>query len=293
MRFSTSTVLALVSACGVLASPIEKKQAAAIDDTTILNYALTLEHLENAFYKGALEQFDAAAFTAAGFPTWVRERFSQIAEHEASHVALLSGALGSAAVQPCTYKFPYTDPKSFTALSAILENVGVSAYLGAAASIVDKTYLTVAGSILTTESRHQAWVSSAVNKNEGWSGPYDTPVGFNVVYSAAAAFITGCPASNPTLPFTAFPALTYDAATGAVTGATDGQYIALYQGLNIATYPIQGGKVTLPTTQGTAYLTATSEKNATLVGDANIVAGPAVLINHFKAAESNPAPTFM
>lgn len=103
---------------------------------------MTLEHLENAFYHEALNKFDAAAFTAAGFPTWVRERFSQIAEHEAAHVALLSGALGSAAVQPCTYKFPYTDPKSFTALSAILENVGVSAYLGAAASIMDKTYLT-------------------------------------------------------------------------------------------------------------------------------------------------------
>jgi hypothetical protein len=35
-------------------------------------------------------------------------------------------------------------------------------------------------------------------------------------------------------------------------------------GLDIATYPIQGGKVQLPTTQGTAYITATSEKNATL-----------------------------
>jgi hypothetical protein len=126
---------------------------------------------------------------------------------------------------------------------------------------------------LTTESRHQAWISSAVNKNEPWSGPYDTPVGFNVVYSAAAAFITSCPASNPALPFTAFPALTYDATTGAVTGASDGQYIALYQGLNIATYPVQGGKVQLPATQGTAYITATSEKNATLVSDDNIVAG--------------------
>lgn len=171
----------------------------------------------------------------------------------------------------------------------------------------------VAGSILTTESRHQAWISSAVNKNEGWSGPYDTPVGFNVIYSAAVPFITSCPASNPALPFTAFPALTYDAATGAVTGASDGQYIALYQGLNIATYPIQGGKVTLPTTQGTAYITATSEQNATLVSDDNIVAGrkfstcafrdrrvltkhptlAAVIINHFKAEASNPAPTFM
>jgi hypothetical protein len=83
------------------------------------------------------------------------------------------------------------------------------------------------------------------------------------------------------LPFKAFPALTYDAATGAVTGAADGQYIALYQGLDIATYPVVGGKVTLPTTQGTAYITATSEKNATLVSDANIVAGRKCLASPF------------
>lgn len=181
--------------------------------------------------------------------------------------------MGSAAVQPCEYTFPYTDPASFTALSAIIENVGVSAYLGAAGSITNPAYVTVAGSILTTEARHQTWVSAAVNKNEGWSGPYDTPVGFNVVYSAVAPFFASCPSTNAPLPFKAFPALTYDAATGAVTGASDGQYIALYQGLDIATYPVQGGKVQLPTTQGTAYITATSEKNATLVSDANIVAG--------------------
>ena len=68
---------------------------------------------------------------------------------------------------------PYTDPKSFAALSQTLEGVGTSAYAGAAQYIQDKSYLTVAAVILSTEARHASWVASAVNKHDGWSGPLD------------------------------------------------------------------------------------------------------------------------
>lgn len=68
------------------------------------------------------------------------------------------------------FRFPYHDVKSFAALSALLEGVGVSAYLGAAASISNPAYVTVAASILTTESRHQAYgvfPSNPINPGPG------------------------------------------------------------------------------------------------------------------------------
>jgi hypothetical protein len=42
-----------------------------VQDVTVLQYAATLEHLEDAFYSGALAKFDATAFAAAGFPDWL------------------------------------------------------------------------------------------------------------------------------------------------------------------------------------------------------------------------------
>ncbi|KAG5644758.1 hypothetical protein H0H81_009385 [Sphagnurus paluster] len=124
--------LVLAAITAVTAHPV--KRAGGVDDTTVLNFALTLEHLENAFYSQALAKYDEQQFQAAGFPSWVRRRFAQVGEHEAAHVAFLSSALGDKATKPCTYKFPHHDPKSFAALSQILEGVGKLAVIMAARS---------------------------------------------------------------------------------------------------------------------------------------------------------------
>lgn len=74
-----------------------------VPDTDVLQFALTLEHLENAFYTEGLDKLDEQAFTNAGYEPWVRARFEQIKGHEATHVTALSAAIGPDAVQPCTY----------------------------------------------------------------------------------------------------------------------------------------------------------------------------------------------
>ncbi|KAG8862968.1 hypothetical protein FRB96_000388 [Tulasnella sp. 330] len=279
MFFSTA-IVAFVAALGVVSgSPIVKRDAPT--DIDVLQYALTLEHLENAFYSGALAKFDAHAFAKAGFPSWVRRRFEQIAAHEKEHVQFLTTALGGAATQACTYDFPYSDPKTFAALSMVLEGVGVSAYLGAAQYIKTPAYLTAAGSILTTESRHAAWVGSAVNKGTAWSGAFDIPLDLDQVFSLAAAFITTCPSTNPAIPVKAFPTLTAGkAAPGSSVELTyksggAGEYLAVFTGLTVTYAPISGGKATLPKgLTGTVYAVVTSSSSA--VSDDNTVAGPAI-----------------
>ena len=109
--------------------------------------SLQVEHLENAFYSGALAPFDKKTFHAAGLPSEARVRLSEVAAHDVTHVAifcatlaLLGGNSGNA-TQPCTYslsryvffleicfrrdlRIPYYEVHSFTALSQVLEGVG-------------------------------------------------------------------------------------------------------------------------------------------------------------------------
>jgi len=272
---------------GAMASPLPKRQTSTtvtITDTVVFQYALGLEHMENQFYTQGLSQFDAAAFAGAGFAPLVRERFQQIAEHEATHVTLLTAALGTEAPQPCSYTFPYTDVKSFAALSQIFEGVGTSAYLGAAGFITDKGNLETAGSILSTEARQASWVASAVNQDTPWSGPFEIPLDFNQVTTLAAPFITSCPSSNPTLPFKAFPSLAVSPAaptagtsiTLSFTGSTTGLFLSLLTGLSTISVPIENNQVTLPSNlTGTVYAIVTQTSGD--VTDATTVAGPAIL----------------
>ncbi|KAF9461156.1 ferritin-like domain-containing protein [Collybia nuda] len=214
MKFTLPTI-ALLFACAtsVVARPANphqlSKRADSFDstETLLLNYALALEHLENAFYIGALRRFNQGAFAAAGYNPFARGRFVQIQEHEQAHVELLSQALGANATKPCNYTFPYNNVQSFAALSQLLEGVGTSAYIGALKNITAPDFVSVAASILSTEARHAAWVAAVPNKFAPWSGPFDTALTPNQTFTLAKSFIVDCPAENPPLNLNAFPTL--------------------------------------------------------------------------------------
>jgi hypothetical protein len=121
-------------------------------DIAILNFALTLEYLEAAFYEEAV---------AGGKLTGETQRFATVvAQHEGSHVKFLKAVLGGKAVAKPKFDFQgtTTDQAKFEATADVLENTGVHAYLGQVGNIKSKAVLKGAGSILPIEARHASWI---------------------------------------------------------------------------------------------------------------------------------------
>ncbi|KAF5374558.1 hypothetical protein D9757_010164 [Collybiopsis confluens] len=180
-------------------------------DATLLNYALTLEQIQVAFYTQGLKIFSQDAFAKAGFAPAVRAKYEQILSHEKSHVALLQEALqslGESAVQECVYDFGDSiDVPSFIVMSTGLETVGASAYSGALNLLTDKEFLLATAAILSTEARHSTWIQSKVLQINPWSGPYEVPLTPNQAITIASQFVVACPDSNPSIAARPFPSL--------------------------------------------------------------------------------------
>jgi hypothetical protein len=146
-------------------------------DIGILNYALTLEYLEAAFYNEATANQKKTSF--------VKDKQAQVflatvTADENAHVAFLKKALGSKAIAAPKVDFGGTtsDEASFIETAVALENTGVGAYSGQALNIASPVYVAAALSIWSIEARH-ASVAGLLLKptpaNLTPNGPFDKP----------------------------------------------------------------------------------------------------------------------
>jgi len=118
-------------------------------DVDILNFALTLEYLEAAFYDEAKSRVSANQE--------IMSTIDLVGKDEAEHVAGLTAAikqLGGTPVQAPKVKFPYSNTDQFLKLAITFEDTGVSAYNGAGPMLKSKKLLATAGSIVQVEARH-------------------------------------------------------------------------------------------------------------------------------------------
>jgi hypothetical protein len=189
------------AAAGMLAPSVSL--GAAKGDVAILNYALTLEYLEAAFYKQANDK---------GALSGEAKRFAKITgDHEAQHVTALKKALGSAAVKTPTFDFKGStgDQATFLKTAMTLEDAGVKAYLGQAGAIKNKDYLSAAASILTVEARHASWVANILKVSpapEAFQSSADMPTILAAV--KGTGFIPALSSASPSSGASGTPSVT-------------------------------------------------------------------------------------
>ena len=171
-----------------------------VSDTDVLNFALSLEHLEAAYYNEFLEEYSereverseaARIFADDGSRFSTYQKIEEVRDHEEDHVEALTQTiqdLDGEPVEPAEYEFPYDSIEEFASLSATIEAVGVSAYAGAAPLIESDPVLEAAASIHSVEARHTAYFN-VLNTTSPFPDAFDKPRTMEEVLGIASQFI--------------------------------------------------------------------------------------------------------
>jgi rubrerythrin len=151
------------------ATPASAASGSARDDA-ILNFALTLEELQAAFYtevernrvlRGELKQ-----------------QADTVGAHERAHVRAFREVLGSKAIKRPHFDFggATEGADAFRRTAVAFEDLAVAAYKGQAPHISSREYLASALAIHSVEARHAAWIRRLAHKPPV-AGPFDEPLG--------------------------------------------------------------------------------------------------------------------
>jgi rubrerythrin len=155
-------------------------------DIGILNYALTLEYLETAFYA---EVVKSGLFKGADLET-IRKFGAEEAEHVEALTAAVKQLGGKPAPEPKA-EFPLKNAKSVLELAGTVENLGAAAYLGQAANIQSPEVLASALAIHSVEGRHAAVLNTLLGTSITPDGAFAKPADVKTVLKSVEPFLVG------------------------------------------------------------------------------------------------------
>jgi len=190
--FLEKAVVGGAALLGALAAPAASR-AAAKSDVAILNYALTLEYLQAAFYTET-ERLGAVGGELKRVPR-------QLGAVERAHVAAIKAALGQAAVKRPAFDFRGVteDQTKFLKTAVAFEDLAVAAYKAQAARIKSPALLAAAISIHSVEARHAAWMRFLAGVKPA-ATPFDQgkPIAEVKAIAASTHFIVARPKKTST-----------------------------------------------------------------------------------------------
>lgn len=140
-------------------NPDDDKVNLGSGDTGILNYAYALEQLEAAFYAQVISR------PYNGMTALEKVLLTDIRDHEVAHREFFRKALGANAIQNLIPNFEsvnFGDRLSVLQTARTFEDLGVSAYNGAARLIESADYLKLAGKIVSVEARHAGLIRELI-----------------------------------------------------------------------------------------------------------------------------------
>jgi Ferritin-like domain len=155
-------------------------------DVGIVNYALTLEYLEAAFYADVVK---SGLLKGADLET-----IRKFGQEEAEHVEALKAAakqLGGKPAPEPKAEFPLENAKSVLELAGTVENLGAAAYLGQAANIESPEVLASALAIHSVEGRHAAVLNTLLGESITPDGAFAKPADVKTVLKSVEPFIVG------------------------------------------------------------------------------------------------------
>ena len=182
-----------MAACGgddddsAATSTPQSKPMAMGGDLAIVQYALTLEHLETDFYNAVIDSGVVKDMALAKVATMIRDNEQEHVDALTSTVEKLGGTLK----RPKTTFDAVLEggEKKVLETAATVENLGAAAYLGQAPRIKSKEVLAAALAIHSVEGRHAAALNSVVGRTIVPDGAFAKPASMAEVLPKVKPFL--------------------------------------------------------------------------------------------------------